>query len=53
MIRMRRSGSLSRTTDEEEDLYRFTAATAGAYVIETQGWTNVVMRLCGPDDPAK
>ena len=38
---------------EEEDLYRFTAATAGAYVIETQGWTNVVLRLCGPDDPAK
>jgi hypothetical protein len=38
---------------EEEDLYRFTVATAGAYVIETQGWTNVVLRLCGPDDRAR
>jgi hypothetical protein len=38
---------------EEEDLFKFTAATAGKYMIETQGWTNVVMRLCGPDDRAK
>ena len=38
---------------EEEDLYRFTVATAGKYLIETQGWTNVVLRLCGPDDRAR
>jgi tyrosinase len=38
---------------EEEDLFRFTAPTAGKYVVETQGWTNVVLRLCGPDDRAK
>lgn len=38
---------------DEEDLYKFVAGTAGAYVIETQGWTNVILRLCGPDDPAK
>lgn len=38
---------------EEEDLFKFTAATAGKYIIETQGWTNVVMRLCGPDDRAR
>jgi hypothetical protein len=37
---------------EEEDLYRFTVP-AGKYVVETQGWTNVVLKLCGPDDPAR
>ena len=38
---------------EEEDPYRFAVAEAGKYVVETQGWTNVVLRLAGPDDPAK
>ena len=36
--------------DGEDDWYIFTAKTAAQYVIETQGWTNVVMRLFGPND---
>ena len=32
----------------EEDLYRFTAATDGRYVIDTGGPTDVVMKLFGP-----
>jgi len=32
----------------EEDLYRFTAATDGRYVIDTLGPTDVVMKLFGP-----
>ena len=33
----------------EEDMYRFTAAQAGRYSIETGGQTDVVMKLFGPD----
>jgi hypothetical protein len=32
----------------EEDLFRFTAAVDGRYVIETRGPTDVVMKLFGP-----
>lgn len=37
-------------THGEEDLFRFVVATAGRYRIETQGWTDVVMALLGPDN---
>lgn len=33
----------------EEDLYRFTVATDGSYVIDTRGPTDVVMKLFGPN----
>jgi hypothetical protein len=33
----------------EEDLFRFTAAADGRYVIETRGPTDVVMKLFGPN----
>jgi Astacin (Peptidase family M12A) len=33
----------------EEDLFRFRAATSGVYVIETQGKTDVYMKLFGPN----
>jgi hypothetical protein len=33
----------------EEDLYRFTAKSDGRYVIDTEGPTDVVMRLFGPN----
>ncbi|WP_447984702.1 M12 family metallopeptidase [Nitrospira sp. Nam74] len=33
----------------EEDLYRFTAATDGRYVIDTTGPTDIVMKLFGPN----
>ena len=33
----------------EEDLFRFTVAQAGRYVIDTRGPTDVVMKLFGPD----
>ena len=33
----------------EEDLYRFTAQADGRYVIDTQGPTDVVMKLFGPN----
>ena len=33
----------------EEDLYRFTAASDGSYVIDTRGPTDVVMKLFGPN----
>jgi tyrosinase len=33
----------------EVDLYRFTVATAGRYIIETEGPTDVVMSLFGPN----
>jgi hypothetical protein len=33
----------------EEDLYKFTAECDGRYVIDTQGPTDVVMKLFGPD----
>ena len=33
----------------EEDLYRFTAATDGSYMIDTRGPTDVVMKLFGPN----
>jgi hypothetical protein len=36
----------------EEDLYKFTVQTAGRYLMETRGWTDVVMSLWGPNDPA-
>jgi len=32
----------------EEDLYKFTAVADGRYVIDTQGPTDVVMKLFGP-----
>ncbi len=35
----------------EEDLYRFRADADGAYVIETQGKTDVYMKLFGPNSP--
>ncbi len=34
----------------EEDLYRFTVATAGSYKMETTGGTDMVMGLFGPND---
>jgi hypothetical protein len=33
----------------EEDLYRFTAAADGRYVIDTSGPTDIVMKLFGPN----
>lgn len=33
----------------EEDLYRFTVDKSGPFVIETTGYTDTVMALCGPD----
>ena len=33
----------------EEDLYRFTVATDGRYVIDTSGPTDIVMKLFGPN----
>jgi hypothetical protein len=33
----------------EEDLFRFTAATDGRYLIDTRGPTDVVMKLFGPN----
>ena len=33
----------------EEDLFRFTAAADGRYVIDTSGPTDVVMKLFGPN----
>ncbi|MCM1982628.1 M12 family metallopeptidase [Lyngbya confervoides] len=34
----------------EEDLFRFQAATAGHYVIETTGTTDLIMKLYGPNN---
>jgi hypothetical protein len=36
----------------EEDLFRFTAASAGRYSIQTEGSTDTVMFLAGPNDAA-
>ena len=36
----------------EEDRFRFTVASGGKHVVETDGPTDVVMALLGPDDPA-
>lgn len=33
----------------EEDLYKFTAGTAGRYTLETQGPTDLIMKLYGPN----
>lgn len=33
----------------EQDLFKFTAKTAGRYTIETEGPTDIVMSLCGPE----
>ena len=33
----------------EEDLYKFTAATDGRYLVDTRGPTDMVMRLFGPN----
>ena len=33
----------------EEDLFRFTAVADGRYVVDTEGPTDVVMKLFGPD----
>ena len=35
----------------EEDLFRFTATTAGKHIIDTVGPTDVVMKLFGPGSP--
>ena len=35
----------------EEDLYRFSASKAGRFVVDTQGPTDVVMKLFGPASP--
>jgi hypothetical protein len=35
----------------EEDLYRFRAESTGVYVIDTQGKTDVYMKLFGPTSP--
>ena len=35
----------------EEDLYKFTAASDGLYIIDTKGPTDVVMKLFGPGSP--
>jgi hypothetical protein len=37
----------------EEDLFQFKAATAGRYVVETTGTTDVFMALYGPDSQTK
>jgi hypothetical protein len=37
----------------EEDVYIFTATTAGRHIIETGGETDVVMKLFGPDSPTR
>ena len=34
----------------EEDLYKFTARTAGRYTIETEGPTDLIMKLYGPSN---
>ena len=36
----------------EEDRFRFAVASGGKHVVETDGPTDVVMALLGPDDPA-
>ncbi len=43
----RRQASIGKAG--EEDLYRFTAAVDGRYVIDTLGPTDVVMKLFGPN----
>lgn len=35
----------------EEDLFKFTVASSGRYIVETGGQTDVVMKLFGPDSP--
>lgn len=35
----------------EEDLFRFTAAVDGHYIVDTRGPTDVVMKLFGPNSP--
>jgi len=37
----------------EEDLFKFTARRDGRYTVETEGSTDVVMSLFGPDSPTK
>jgi hypothetical protein len=37
----------------EQDLFAFTADRAGRYIVETDGPTDVVMTLLGPDDRSK
>jgi hypothetical protein len=37
----------------EEDLYVFDAPQAAAFIIDTQGRTDVVMKLFGPDQPTR
>jgi hypothetical protein len=34
----------------EEDLFRFRAQQDGVYQVETNGWTDVIMTLSGPED---
>jgi hypothetical protein len=40
-------------TAGEEDLYKFTAVKAGSYTVETEGPTDVVMSLFGPNSQTK
>lgn len=37
----------------EQDLFKFTASTAGRYTIETEGPTDIVMSLYSPDSQTK
>lgn len=37
----------------EQDLYKFTATKAGRYTVETEGPTDVIMSLYGPDSQTK
>ncbi len=45
--RLRTQASIGKVG--EEDLYRFTAKVDGRYIIDTQGPTDVIMKLFGPN----
>ncbi|MES2354002.1 MAG: pre-peptidase C-terminal domain-containing protein [Pseudomonadota bacterium] len=40
-------------TPGETDLYRFNAATSGVYTVKTEGTTDLVMKLFGPDSQTR
>ena len=48
-VNSKRRTSASIGTVGEEDLFKFTVTTGGRYVIDTQGPTDVVMKLFGPN----
>lgn len=50
-INARRRTAASIGTFGEEDLFRFRVLQAGRHVIDTQGPTDVYMKLFGPDSP--